>query len=113
MKKDDTIYLEHIEQSLNKIIEYAGELTEKEFLNNSMVQDACIRQFEIIGEAAKRISSNLRDSNPEIPWKDVTGMRDKLIHDYIDIDLWVVLKTVKEDVPMLLIEIEKLLQDKK
>ncbi|MBI4647320.1 MAG: DUF86 domain-containing protein [Bacteroidia bacterium] len=80
MNKDDSIYIEHILKCL---------------------QDAVIRQLEIIGEATKKISDNLKEKHPDIPWKDIAGMRDKLIHDYIDIDLSVVWKTASEDVPFL------------
>ena len=66
-----------------------------------MIQDAVIRNFEIIGEATKKISKQFIQSHPEIPWQDMAGMRDKLIHDYLDVDLEVVWKTVEADLPLL------------
>lgn len=94
---------------MNKIIEYTDELSLEDFLQNTLIQDACIRQFEIIGEATKRISAKTRNSYPNVPWADMAGMRDKLIHDYIDVDLFIVWKTVKDDIAPLLIEVEQIL----
>lgn len=65
--------------------------------------------FEIIGEASKRISPDFKEQNRDIPWKDMAGMRDKLIHDYIDVDLWIVWKSIKQDLPLLRTEFKKLL----
>ena len=107
--KDDSIYLEHIETNLNRIILYSSGISKEDFLNNIQLQDACIRQIEIMGEATKRISETFKESHPEVPWKDMAGMRDKLIHDYLDVDLIIVYQTVAVDIPNLLPVIEKLL----
>ena len=74
-----------------------------------MTQDAVVRQLEIIGEATKRISKDLRNKNPQVPWSDMAGMRDILIHDYIDVDLNIVYQTVAVDIPNLLPVIEKIM----
>jgi uncharacterized protein with HEPN domain len=63
-----------------------------------MTQDAVVRQLEIIGEATKRISDRLRNMNPQVPWSDMAGMRDVLIHDYIDVDIDIVWKTATESI---------------
>lgn len=107
--KEDHFYLEHILQSVNRIIKYTKELSEKDFDTDDMAQDAVIRQLEIIGEATKRLSKEFRESNPSIPWKDMAGMRDILIHDYLNVDLNIVWKTAKEYIPPLKSAIEKLL----
>ncbi|MCK9421501.1 MAG: DUF86 domain-containing protein [Bacteroidales bacterium] len=107
--KDDTIYLEHIENSLKRIVHYVSNVSKEAFLEDIQKQDACIRQIEIMGEATKRISDAFKEKYPEIPWKDMAGMRDKLIHDYLDVDLNIVFQTVAIDVPMLLPRIEKIL----
>ena len=64
-----------------------------------VTQDAVVRQLEIIGEATKRVSKELRSKHPDIPWSDMAGMRDVLLHDYIDVDLGVVWKTASENIP--------------
>ncbi|MCX6303582.1 MAG: DUF86 domain-containing protein [Bacteroidetes bacterium] len=106
--KDDTIYLEHIENNLKRIISYASGITKEVFLENIQLQDAGIRQIEIMGEATKRISETFKEKHPEVPWKDMAGMRDKLIHDYLDVDLNIVYQTVAVDIPTLLPIIEKI-----
>jgi uncharacterized protein with HEPN domain len=86
--KDDSIYLEHVAKALQKISDYIQNKTEKDFLEDSIIQDAVIRQFEIVGEATKRISKELKEKYPDVPWKWMSGMRDVLIHDYIDVDIF-------------------------
>jgi uncharacterized protein with HEPN domain len=107
--KDDSIYLEHIETNLRRIILYSSGISKEDFLNNIQLQDACIRQIEIMGEATKRISETFKENHSEVPWKDMAGMRDKLIHDYIDVDLNIVYQTVAVDIPNLLPVIENIL----
>jgi len=101
MTKDNSIYLDHIIASLDKISEYIKDQDLKTFLNSEEKQDAIIRKLEIIGEATKKISKDLKNNNPKIPWKDMAGMRDKLIHDYFDVDLSIVWETAIHDVPAL------------
>lgn len=99
--KDDLAYLEHILLSISKIEEYSDGLSKSDFEKNTMVQDAIIRNIEIIGEASKKISVNLKTSYFKIPWKEMAGMRDKLIHDYMGVDTDVVWQTIHIDIPIL------------
>jgi uncharacterized protein with HEPN domain len=69
------------------------------FEASTITQDAVIRQLEVIGEATKRLSQGLRSANPALPWQDISGMRDKLIHDYMGVDVETVWLTVREDIP--------------
>ena len=75
---------------------------------NRLTQDAVIRQFEIVGEATKNLSDIFRERYPAMPWKDLAGFRDKLIHQYFGVDLSMVWKSVVDDVPMLQDELLKL-----
>lgn len=99
MKKNPIIYLKHIWVCIKKIKEYTSGLNEKEFLQNPMIQDAVIRNFEIIGEATKKLGDDFRIKHSEIEWKKIAGMRDKLIHDYIGVDLWSVWAVVEDIIP--------------
>ena len=78
--KDERVYLGHFRDAINDIKSYAA-VGEAAFLADRMRQDAVIRKLEIVGEAAKRISETTRARRPEIPWKQIAGMRDRLTHD--------------------------------
>ena len=101
MIKDDLAYVYHILDCIRKIKDYSIGLSIKEFQSNELVQDAIIRNIEIIGEASKKISTDTKQIYYKIPWKEISGMRDKLIHDYLGVDPLVVWKTIKEDIPTL------------
>jgi uncharacterized protein with HEPN domain len=106
--KDDYAYIEHILLCIKKIQEYTKDLKQPDFEKNELVQDAVIRNIEIIGEASKKISKNLKSSYIEIPWREISGMRDKLIHDYMGVDVDVVWNTVKEDIPLIKALLQKI-----
>lgn len=108
-KKDDTVFLRHILDASNKIEEYLTNINQRSFYRNNLIQDGVIRQIEIIGEATRRVSKELQDSYPNIPWQDISGMRNKLIHDYFGIDLMAVWLTAAKDVPTLKKEVQKIL----
>jgi uncharacterized protein with HEPN domain len=109
MKRDDSIYLRHVLDAITRIEQYVQGLSEEAFSLNTLVQDAVIRQIEIVGEATKRLSSGLRNRNPQIPWQDIAGMRDKLIHEYFGVDMEQVWLTAKDDIPYLKGEIAGIL----
>jgi uncharacterized protein with HEPN domain len=84
--KDDRLYLIHIWECIQRIESYSIE-GKSAFLASTMMQDAIIRNFEIIGEATKHLSAEMRQSNPEIQWRGLAGFRDVLIHNYMGVDL--------------------------
>ena len=94
MQKDDPVYLKHILDAIAKIEEYTERIEYEDFTEKTLVQDGVIRQIEIMGEATKRLSTDFRKEHSDIPWKDIAGMRDKLIHDYFGVDIDTVWDTI-------------------
>lgn len=111
MKPDETVYLRHILDAIAKVELYLQGVNETAFDHSSLIQDAVIRQIEIIGEAARRLSRPLRLQYPETPWEDITGMRDKLIHGYFGVDVEKVWLTAVEDLPSLKAQVERILAE--
>lgn len=109
MKKDDRVYLLHMLEAIGQIREYTRELDYHRFKSSRLVQDGVIRQLEILGEATKNLSSTTRAKAPDIPWKDMAGMRDVLVHQYFGVDLDAVWATVGEDLPQVEQGLRKLL----
>jgi len=100
-KRDYQLFLEDILESIEKIERYTTDLSFEEFFQNEMVVDAVIRNFEIIGEAVKKIPSEVRNKYPSVEWKNIAGFRDVLAHDYFGIDIHIVWQTIVEDIPLL------------
>jgi uncharacterized protein with HEPN domain len=110
VKKDDSVYLRHILDAISRIEEYTHGIKYQDFMNNHLVQDGVIRQIEIVGEATKRLSKETRGRHPEIPWKDMSGMRNKLMHGYFGVDLDAVWDTVERDIPTLKKKLKEIVQ---
>ena len=109
--KSDRVYLRHILQAIDRIERYLDGVSEAEFMEDELRQDGVIRQLSIIGEAVKRLSDETRAEHPMIPWRDVAGMRDKLIHDYFGVDLEAVWDTATQDLTPLKREVQVALAD--
>ena len=107
--KEDRIYLLHIRDSAERIFKYTAAGKEV-FLAETMIQDAVVRNLEIIGEAVKRISEKTRNSHPDVPWKQIAGMRDKMIHEYFGVDLELIWRVVEKDLRQFAGTVQTILQ---
>jgi len=110
MRKDKA-YLQHILEAISDIEEFIENISKEEFHRDKEKQYAVLRALEIIEEATKNLSKDLRAKYPEIPWKDIAGMRDKLIHEYFGVKLELVWETVKDKLPKLKKQISKILDE--
>ncbi len=104
-------FLEDIRQAAQKATAFLGGMGLEAFATDEKTAFAVVRALEIIGEAAKRIPQPVRDQYPDVPWRAMAGIRDKLIHDYVSVNLQVVWKTVTEDLPPLLPLIQRILDE--
>jgi len=108
MPRDDA-YLLDILIAARKALKFLDGLTWESFEQSKLHQSAVMRPLEIIGEAARRVSQQTRDAHPEIPWEQVIGMRDRLIHEYFRVNLTTAWETVQNDLPSLIALIEPLI----
>ena len=97
----DKVYLNHILDSINSISKFTNGMDKKAFSEDEVVINAVIRMLEIIGEAANNISNELKIKYPNVPWKKITGTRNNLIHEYFNVDLDLIWKTITINLPEL------------
>lgn len=109
MKKDISIFLKHILESIERIEEFTKGISKEKFLDLVQLQDAVIRRLEIIGEAVKNLPPEFRKKHADVPWNEIVRTRDKLIHGYFGVDLTLTLDIVKKDLPDLKKKIKKIL----
>lgn len=109
--KNARLPLEHICQAMRFLLEHVRAKEDME--KDDVLRHAVERNFTVIGEAAKRVPELVRKENPQIPWKEMVGMRDIIIHEYDEIDLDEVWGTIERDIPEALKKIDRLLEDKK
>ncbi len=108
--KDPLIFLKHILGAITDIEESTKDLSKKEFKENKDVKDATVRRLEIIGEAVKNLPELFKGKYLKIPWKEIAGTRDKIIHHYFGVDLDIVWDIVKKDLLNLKKDIERILK---
>lgn len=109
MTKEFLDYVEDIIEAMEKVMEFTKDMEEyDDFVGDDKTMSAAIRKLEIIGEAVKKIPSKVKNKYSQIPWKDMAGMRDKLIHEYFGVDSKRVWKTVKKDIPNLKPQFEEI-----
>lgn len=113
MPRSQLLYLNDISEAADNIRSYVGDLTFDEFKNDRMRVDAVVRNFEIIGEAAKNLDPDLKKKFPGTDWKSVAGFRDTLIHGYFGVDLDILWDIIVHKVPALQTEIPKIISSEK
>jgi len=106
--RDYGLYLKDILSAINSIEAFVEDMSFEQFRADDKTTSAVIRKFEIIGEAAKHIPEKILKQYPDIPWKEMAGMRDKLIHFYFGVDYRLVWVTIKERLPQVKPEIQKI-----
>jgi uncharacterized protein with HEPN domain len=104
----DIDFILDIQEAVHRIVDYTAGMSWEGYIVDYKTQDAVVRNLEIIGEAAKSISDDLRNQYPEIPWKDMAGTRDRLVHHYFGINQEIVWEIVRQDLLPLLKQIEAL-----
>ena len=109
MLKNDLVRLRHILDAAREALTYSQNRTRQDLDEDRLLNLSLVRLLEVIGEATKGISSSLRADHSEIAWDKMAGMRDRLIHGYFDVNLDVVWRTVTEDLPPLISQLEELL----
>ncbi len=109
MNKDPQIFLKHILESIEWIEKDTKGMSKEEFLKNVPIQDAVVRRIEIIGEAIRNLSPELKKENKDVSWQDIMDMRNKIIHEYFGVDLELIWEVVKKDIPMLKDQVNEIL----
>jgi uncharacterized protein with HEPN domain len=110
MTKDLRGYLQDMIERIDRILQFTKEGREQ-FNASELIQDAVMRNFEVLGEITKRLEKAFTDQHPEIPWRQMAAFRDVIIHDYEDLQLEIVWKTISDELPKLRNSIQKLLED--
>ncbi len=111
MAKEDYVYIMHMIEACKKIFSYIKGVDYSEFSRNDLIQDAVIRELEIIGEASKKISKETKNRIKKVPWREIGGMRDKLIHNYFGVDMELVWETARRDIKNLYEELKRYIED--
>jgi uncharacterized protein with HEPN domain len=105
----DSHYLADIQEAIGRILAYTESLSYEQFLDDIKTQDAVVRNLQVLGEAVKKLSPDLRNQASHLPWQDMAGMRDKIVHDYFGINYDIVWTVTRQELPTILAEIKKLL----
>ncbi len=100
-RSDTRLLCADIAEAVERILSYTSEMTYSEFISDIRTQDAVIRNLEILGEAVKNLPPSFTEQYPEVPWRFIAGMRDKLIHHYFGVSLEIVWETAQSDIPVL------------
>ena len=107
--KDSLLYLEHMLDCIARIEEYTAGGMET-FMQSKLIQDAVVRNLQVMAESSQRLPDDVKSRSTEIPWRDISGFRNILVHDYLGLDLNVIWSVVEQDIPSLRLVLEKLQQ---
>ena len=112
MSKDDLVYVGHMLDTAQKVLEKIRGLSYRQFEEDENLRLALTHLIQVIGEAAARVSHAFRNSHPEVPWKAIVGMRHKVVHDYLNVDEDIVWDTVSQEILPLVGELKKIVREK-
>ena len=107
-KRNEKLYIHDILEAIKNIENYTKKISFNKFAHSQIIIDAVVRNFEIIGEAAKNLSPKTKSSHSDIPWKNVLAMRNKIIHEYFGVDLEIIWQTIQQDLPHLKNTVKKM-----
>ncbi len=107
-QKDNRVYFQHIRDAISRIESYT-ENGREEFFRSELVQNAVVWNIGVIGEAARQVSNWLKDLHPEIPWQQITSMRNRLVHEYFNVNLNLVWEVVEQNLPLFKAQVEAML----
>jgi len=108
VKKDPQVFIDHILECIELVEDYLNRKSIEDFMASTQLQDAVIRRIEIIGEATKNLPQDFKDRHPDIPWKEMAGMRDIIVHEYFGVDLKLTWRVATEDIKGLKAQLEEL-----
>ena len=111
MRRNITLYIKDLLENIKHAETFTENVTYEDFIKDKKTSYAVVRCIEIIGEAAKNIPDDVRERYPDIPWKKMAGMRDKISHFYFGIDMEKVWLSVKRDIPKIKLQVKKILKD--
>ncbi len=109
MKRDVTLYLADILENMDDAVTFIEAISFDTFVNDKKTINAVVRSLEIIGEASKHVPEEIRLKKPDVPWKNMAGLRDRCIHGYIGIDYEMIWNVIKIDIPRIRLSIQSLL----
>ncbi len=98
--KDDGVYIEHMLACIQRIKDYT-QGNKALFFDSTLVQDAVVRNLQTLTESSQRLSETCKNAHPAIPWRDISGFRNILVHDYLGLDLNVIWSVIEQELPML------------
>ena len=110
--KSNEVFLRHVLDEIPFLLEHTQALSFDDLMQDAVLQRACARSFEIMGEAVKNVSTDFRRKHKEIDWKNIAGMRDKLIHQYFGVNWNILWDVIKEKLPAVKVHLEKILERK-